>query len=101
MRERFGDEFLRRFLNPDELALAKNNASIAGLWAAKEAASKALGTGISAECGFYDILLSKSERGAPLIAFSPKILDRFKIKKASLSITHDGDFAIAAVMLQI
>jgi len=78
LKARYGELFLKKFLSDDEIALAKNDATLAGFWAAKEAASKALGVGISKECGFLDIELSKDAKNAPKIKFSPKI---FKEKK--------------------
>ncbi|MGG7047851.1 MULTISPECIES: holo-ACP synthase [unclassified Campylobacter] len=100
LKERFGVDFLRRFLSQKEIDIIKSDASLAGFWAAKEAASKALGVGISAECSFFDIEISKNERGAPILKFSDKIMQNFNISSTSLSITHDGGFAIAAVMLK-
>ncbi|MCR4942817.1 MAG: holo-ACP synthase [Campylobacter sp.] len=100
INERFGNEFLKKFLNQDEIKLAKNDASLAGFWAAKEAAAKALGCGICAKCGFLDIIISKNKKGAPKLKFSAKVRKKFAIKKADLSISHDGGFAIAAVILQ-
>ena len=99
LKARHGELFLKRFLSDDEIALVKNDATLAGFWAAKEAASKALGVGIGKECGFLEIMLSKSVKGAPKIKFSPRIYTNFNIKEASLSITHDGGFAVAAVMI--
>jgi holo-[acyl-carrier protein] synthase len=98
--ERFGDKFLQRFLSPEEILLIKNPKTAAGFWAAKEACSKALGTGIGKECGFHDILLSKTDRGAPQITLSQRLLDSYMIKSMSVSITHDGDYAIAVVAIQ-
>lgn len=43
LKARHGELFLKRFLSDSEIALAKNDATLAGFWAAKEAASKALG----------------------------------------------------------
>ena len=81
--------------------LAKPNFStIAGFFAAKEAASKALGCGICAECGFLDIEIFKDIKNAPKLKFSPKITRNFQIKQSSLSISHDGGFAIAVVVLE-
>lgn len=101
MIERFGDKALLRFLTPDEIRLVTKPATAAGFWAAKEACSKALGTGIGSECGFHDIVLGKSERGAPRITLSQKLVERFDIIDSSVSITHDGDYAIAVVALEI
>ncbi|MGP1449672.1 MAG: holo-ACP synthase [Wolinella sp.] len=91
---------LARFLNDSEIALAKRPASAAGLWAAKEACAKALGTGIGSEVGFRDITISKNEKGAPLLTLSAKVQERFRITQCALSITHDAGLAIAVVMLK-
>ena len=99
--ERFGDKFLHRFLCEDEIQLVKNHKTAAGFWAAKEAASKALGTGIGKECGFHDIVLKKTEKGAPFITFAQHLIDTYHITDTSLSITHDGDYAIAVVAVEI
>ncbi|MDN5076371.1 holo-ACP synthase, partial [Aliarcobacter butzleri] len=55
MYEKFGDKFYEKFLNPDEIELIKKPETAAGFWAAKEAASKAIGTGIGGSCSFHDI----------------------------------------------
>ena len=98
--ERFGDKFLQRFLSPTEITLIKNHKTVAGFWAAKEACSKALGTGIGKECGFHDIKISKSSKGAPMITLSQALLLSYKITDISLSITHDGDYAVAVVAIE-
>jgi holo-[acyl-carrier protein] synthase len=97
--ERFGDRGLQKFLSSSEIALIKNARSAAGFWAAKEACAKALGCGIGHECSFHDIVISKTPKGAPQIALNPKVSDYFKIIDSSISITHDGDYAIAVVAL--
>jgi len=102
--ERFVDRFktdgLRRFLSEDEIVLARNTKSIAGFWAAKEAASKALGVGIGGELGFKNIHIAKTKKGGPIISFDDEIVERFSIDSAALSITHDGDLAIAVVFVK-
>ena len=99
--ERLGDGFLLKFLRKKELEfLRKTPQSIAGFWAAKEAAAKALGCGICAKCNFTDIKISKSKKGAPKLEFSKKVKKHFKIKKSNLSISHDGGFAVAVVVIK-
>ncbi|MGD9969107.1 MAG: holo-ACP synthase [Sulfuricurvum sp.] len=98
--ERFGDRGLRKFLAESEIALVKTPKTAAGFWAAKEACAKALGCGIGSECGFHDITLSKTPKGAPLITLSERVKTTFKIKSLSVSITHDGEYAIAIVALE-
>ena len=97
--QRHGKYFLDKFLDNNEQTYIKNSANIAGFWAAKEAASKALGVGISKECSFFDIKIFKDKKNAPKIEFSKKIKENFNIKSSSLSISHDGGFAIAVVVL--
>ena len=98
--ERFGDRGLHKFLSENEILFIKNYRNAAGFWAAKEACAKALGCGIGAECGFHDIILSKTLKGAPVINLSTEVSERFKITDLSVSITHDGEYAIAVVVLE-
>jgi holo-[acyl-carrier protein] synthase len=97
--EKFGDKFKTKFLNQNEIELAKKLESIAGFWAAKEAIAKALGCGIGAELAFHDIIIAKDHRGAPNFVLTQGAQKRHKIKDASLSISHDGGFAIAVVAI--
>jgi holo-[acyl-carrier protein] synthase len=99
LEKKFKTKALERFLNKDEMALAKNPKTVAGFWAAKEAFSKALGVGIGAECSFFDIEIYKTPNGAPKIKPSQKIIQNFNIKDVALSITHDGEYAIAVVAI--
>ncbi|MCF6201911.1 MAG: holo-ACP synthase [Hydrogenimonas sp.] len=98
--EKHGSKFLSRFLSDEEIALAKTPQTAAGFWAAKEAVSKALGTGIGKEVGFKDITITKSDKGAPSFSLSKRIEERFGVKSTSLSIAHDGGFAIAVAAIE-
>ncbi len=97
--EKFGDKFKMKFLNSNEIALAKKIESIAGFWAAKEAIAKALGCGIGAELTFHDIILEKNSKGAPSFILSKEAQKTHQIKDSSLSISHDAGFAIAVVVI--
>ena len=97
--EKFGEKFKIKFLNSEEIALAKKIESIAGFWAAKEAIAKALGCGIGAELTFHDIILTKNAKGAPSFSLSKEAQEIHQIKDASLSISHDAGFAIAVVVI--
>ena len=98
MMSRFGSKALEKFLTQKEISLVKSASNAAGFWAAKEAASKAIGTGIGKECSFFDIKIKKSKQGQPLLKYKHHIRKKYKIKKSSVSITHDGGFAIAVVV---
>lgn len=100
LMERFGEKALQKFLNPTEIKLVKNYRTAAGFWAVKEATSKALGVGIGSECSFHDILITKTSKGAPTITLTNHILQKYNIKDTSVSITHDGEYAIAVVAIE-
>lgn len=95
---KWGEKGLLKFLSKKELRLALKPNSYAGLWAAKEAASKAIGTGIGKECSFKDIKIDKLPSGQPTIKYKKHIRKKYGIKSSYLSISHDGDFAIAVVV---
>jgi len=99
--ERFGDRALQRFLTKEEIANIRKVESIAGLWAAKEAIAKALGCGIGSELGFHDIIITKTPKGAPTFRLSPAKEETFAIRDRSLSISHDGGFAIAVAAIEL
>ena len=66
---------------------------LAGRWSAKEAFSKAMGTGIG-KLGFQDLEVLNNERGAPYFSKSP-----FS-GKVWLSISHTDQFVTAGVILE-
>ncbi len=96
-----GDAFKRRFLNNSEIVLADKIESLAGFWAAKEAIAKALGCGIGSRLGFHDICITKDPRGAPHFTLATEVQKIHSIQKSSLSISHDGGFAIAVVVISL
>lgn len=97
--EKFGDKFLDRFLNAEEKQLSIKHESIAGYWAAKEAIAKALGCGIGAKLSFHDIIIYKDAFNAPHFRLTDKAQAIHPIDSSSLSIAHDGGFAIAVVAI--
>lgn len=100
--EKFGEKGLKRFLSESEIKSSKNNFSrIAGYWAVKEATSKSLKVGIGKLFSFKDIEIEKDFRGAPIAKLSKQVIDYFNICDISISITHDGDYAIAVAVVEI
>ena len=88
-----------KFLNSDEI-FTSSPSTIAGIFASKEAFSKALGVGISKEFSFSDISILKDEKNKPFIKINSPTLKE-KILDSDVSITHDGGVAIAAVILKL
>lgn len=71
-------------------------------WAAKEAAVKALGTGFRYSISFKDIELISGDGSRPTLDLSGKFLEIMKEKKVNhsqVSISHEGESAVAVVML--
>jgi holo-[acyl-carrier protein] synthase len=101
MVERFGDKAYQKFLNDSEISLVKSTSTAAGFWAVKEAFSKALGCGIGAEVSFHDISIAKTPKNQPILNIKEEIITKFNIKNTSVSIAHDGGFAIAIVVIEI
>lgn len=77
-----------------QLSTSRQIEFLAGRFAAKEAFSKALGTGIGKECGFHDIEILKENNGKPSLYFKGNQVNGF------VSITHTKEYAAAQVILQ-
>jgi holo-[acyl-carrier protein] synthase len=104
---RFGPRFLERIFTPGEIAYCarKKNAaeSYAGRFAAKEAAAKALGTGIAHGVSWLEIEVRRQPGERPTIHFAGRAAARaasMKVAAASLSITHSRELALATVLLE-
>lgn len=76
---------------------------LAGRFAAKEAISKALGTGIGAFFSFQDAEIIPDEKGKPVVRMRSALRARFKEQKdlrIHLSISHSDHHAIAMVVIE-
>ncbi len=103
--ERQGRCFAERILCDSELAIfdqKKQPASyLAKRFAAKEAVSKALGTGIG-EVSWHDIAVSNDESGAPVLQLSGKAAERMAFLNAAralLSLSDEREYVVAFVLL--
>src|SRR4051812_2594007 len=69
--ERFGDRFLNRILHPNEISYCLSHKTpgpfLAARFAAKEAISKAFGTGIGAQLGWQDMEICRKDSGEPYV----------------------------------
>jgi holo-[acyl-carrier protein] synthase len=66
---------------------------LAGRFSAKEAFSKANGTGIGKECALQDIEILPNDKGQPILYFKENLVQGF------VSITHSKEYAAAQVVL--
>jgi holo-[acyl-carrier protein] synthase len=101
--ERHGDRFLGRVYTVGELAYAKGRLSaLAARWAAKEAAAKALGTGIG-QMGFRDIEVVCDTHGKPELVLhgeAARLAAQLGLERFALSLSHAADHALAFVVAQ-
>src|SRR6058998_974788 len=69
--ERFGERFLKRILHPNEISYCLSHSApapfLAARFAAKEAISKAFGTGIGAQLGWHDMEVRRRDSGEPFV----------------------------------
>ena len=101
------DGFINRVLTEHERALFANKSDNAAFcakrFAAKEAFSKALGTGIGRVVSFQDLTVRKNENGKPYFMPSEKLrlyLQEKGIRQGHLSISDESSNALAFVVLE-
>ena len=105
--DRFGQRFLNRVYLSGEQAycLKKRNSaeSFAARFAAKEAAAKALGTGMSHGVNWLEIEIVREPSGKPALRFHGRAAqwaNRIGVVRANLSLTHSTGLAVASVVLE-
>ncbi len=105
--DRFGRRFLQKLFSPSEIAYCSEKVlkaeCLAGTFAAKEAFLKALGTGVSKGISFLEVEVVRERGAPPTISVSGRAKEAMEKKggkEVILSITHDGGFALAAVVIQ-
>ncbi|MFT5785882.1 MAG: holo-[acyl-carrier protein] synthase [Candidatus Azotimanducaceae bacterium] len=95
--DRFGDRFRNRVFTDTEQAKAERRKDVAGTyakrWAAKEACSKALGTGLRMGIAWRDMAVSNLETGQPVMAVTGWAAERLE------NMTPKGHEAIIHVTL--
>jgi holo-[acyl-carrier protein] synthase len=102
---RYGERFLRRIFTEGEIAYCTRRRNpvphLAGRFAAKEAAMKALGTGHSRGVLWKDIEVVR-RGGPPRLAFhggAARRADAMKVRGSLVTITHSESLALAQVVL--
>ncbi|MEO8716697.1 MAG: holo-ACP synthase [Burkholderiales bacterium] len=104
---RFGLRFAQRVLCEPELHRFKSHAKpaayLAKRFAAKEAFTKALGTGIRAPANWHGVWVSNLRSGKPQLEFSAPLaalLEARGIRRTHLTLTDERDLAAATVILE-
>ena len=105
--EKFGERFVNRILHADEIAYClshKNPAPfLAARFAAKEAISKAFGTGIGAALGWQDMEIRRKESGELFVVLhgkGEKLFSARGAKRLLISLSHTTTYAAATAILE-
>ncbi len=105
--QQFGDDFVKRILADSEFSSYLEShikpRFLAKRFAAKEAFSKALGTGLRAPATFQNIAISHDELGKPLLMLAAELqvfLQAKNINKTHISISDEKNLAAAFVVLE-
>jgi len=100
--DEFGETFLKRIFSPEEIRYCKSQKNppihYAARFAAKEAVSKALGTGIGKDVSWTDIAVIRKDSGEPYIQLSgnaEKFAQTHHINHIKISLTHTNNYAAA------
>ena len=98
---RHGERLLERVFTPQELADCGDNVkSLAARFAAKEAVSKALGTGIG-QVRWKEIEIQRSPTGEPVLCLHGKaalLAHDLHLQAWAISLSHSENHAIAFVV---
>jgi holo-[acyl-carrier protein] synthase len=104
---RFGQRFLQRIFTEGEIRYCERKANrverYAARYAAKEAAMKAIGTGWSRGVRWKEFEVQREPSGRPAIKFhgrAAEIAAGLGVTRASLSLSHTAEQAIAQVILE-
>ena len=105
--ERFGERFAQRILVASEMQRFRRHRKPAGYlakrFAAKEAFSKALGTGIRFPVNWHNVWVENERSGKPALKFSRSLaalLKRRGVKNVYVSLTDEPGMACAVVVVE-
>ena len=105
--DRFGDRFLHRVFTDGEIEYSMSMKfpaqHLAARFAAKEAVSKAFGTGIGKTMGWRDIDIRKRPTGEPFLVFSgpaQELAAKRGVTSALITLSHTEHHAMASVVLE-
>ena len=105
--EKFGTRFVNRILHDNEIAYCLSHKSpapfIAARFAAKEAISKAFGTGIGARLSWQDMEVARRESGEPYVILhggGQKLLEERGGRVVLISLSHTQQHATAIAILE-
>jgi len=104
--EKFGDRFVNRCFLPGEIAYCRSmkfpELHFAARFAAKEAISKAFGTGIGKQLGWRDMEICRRDSGEPFVVLHGKAVELARergVTRLFVSLSHCKDYAAAQAVI--
>ena len=105
--DRFGERFMNRVFTEGEIAYCQSMKfparHFAARFAAKEALSKAFGTGIGKSMGWRDLDVQKKESGEPFVVLSggaEKMANEREVERIWISLSHTENSGTATIVLE-
>jgi len=106
--EKFGDRFLKRIYLPAEVAYCQSmkfpELHLAARFAAKEALSKAFGTGIGKTIGWRDLEIVKRNSGEPHVVLhggAKHYADKLGVAQLLISLSHTKHYGAANAVVAV
>ena len=104
--ERFGDRFLHRVFHDGEVAYSRSmkfpHLHLAARFAAKEAVSKAFGTGIGKEIGWRDMEIVREPGGQPRVVLHGRAVEYAKsrgVLEIHITLSHTTEYGAASAVI--
>ena len=101
------ERFLTKYFSQSEIEYINSKGqlveTLAGIYAAKEAFLKSIGIGIGGGISLSEISIIHDKNGKPSLEVTPQIqyyLQKYNCGQVSISISHDGDYAIAICVIK-
>ncbi|MFZ1080799.1 MAG: holo-ACP synthase [Candidatus Kryptoniota bacterium] len=102
--EDYGFLFTGKIFTSEEIKYCSNKPNpfqhYAARFAAKEAFSKATGTGWNSDFSWQEVEVANEKSGKPCLRLSGLSLGNFGGKKIFLSLSHSGDYVTAVVVIE-
>jgi len=105
--ERFGERFLKRVFTPGEIEYSQSMKyparHLAARFAAKEAVSKAFGTGIGKAMGWKDIDVRRKGSGEPFVVLeggARKLAEERGVTEVWITLSHTENHAMAMIVIE-
>ena len=102
--KQYGERFLNKVFSKIEIDYCESNAEkysrYSARFAAKEAFSKAVGSGIGGDFVFNEVSVENHENGKPELILYGKMKEKYGMYKIHVSLSHTADTSLAFVIIE-